>query len=246
MTASRTSRRPAGARPGRIAAAIALAAGLGTTLALTGCSAGQITQTGNQVPAVPGVNAQAGNVALRNLVIAYDGPEGYPAGGDAPLVVRLFNTGTTTVTLVGVTAERATSVTLVGTPVVVTTTQPPPPPTETAAATAAPTGSPEVTATASPEPTPTIPPTTQPPGVPVSVAIPPGSFVLLVPGQGDAGFLRLNGLTQAIAPGESVRVTFSFSDGTSTTLDVPLAPPLGTVPRATPVVAPEHAQAEHS
>lgn len=35
--------------------------------ALTGCSAGQISQTSVQEPAVNGVNAQAGDIALRNV-----------------------------------------------------------------------------------------------------------------------------------------------------------------------------------
>jgi hypothetical protein len=250
VTASRTSRHTGAirARTRRIVAA-GLVAGLGATLALTACSAGQITQTSTQVAPVQGNNADAGDIALRNLVIAYNGPAGYPAGGDAPLVVRLFNNSATPVTLVGVSAEKAVSVTLVGTPEVVRPTETPTPtsaaPTVTTTApgeaTATPTGSPTATAT----PTPTVAPTTQPPGVPVSVVIPAQSFVLLVPGQGDSGFLRLNGLTEAIAPGESVVVTFTFSDGTSATVPVPLAPPTDEVPRATPVVEPEHVQPGH-
>ncbi|ABK70164.1 hypothetical protein [Mycolicibacterium smegmatis] len=41
--------------------------GLATAVALTACSAGQISQTTTQEPAVNGVNAQAGQVSLRNV-----------------------------------------------------------------------------------------------------------------------------------------------------------------------------------
>jgi copper(I)-binding protein len=230
VTPSRTSRN----RTRRLVAT-AVAAGLGAAAALSGCSAGQLTQTATQVPPVPGINADAGQVALRNLVIAYPGPAGYPAGADAPLIVRLFNNGLTPITLTGVSADKAASVTLVGTPEVVTTTEPPPPPT----ATPGPTGSPEPTTTVTPTASPT--PTTEAPSTPVSIAIPPQGFVLLVPGQA-SGHLRLNRLTEAIVPGESVAVTFTFSDGTKATLPVPLAPPTHEIPRGTPVVEPEHAQ----
>jgi copper(I)-binding protein len=43
------------------------ACGLVTAIALTGCSAGQVSQTATQEPAVNGVNATVGEVALRNI-----------------------------------------------------------------------------------------------------------------------------------------------------------------------------------
>jgi copper(I)-binding protein len=246
VTASRTSRRP-GDRPRtpRLALA-AVATGVGAVLALAGCSAGQITQTATQVAPVVGISGDAGDIALRNLVIEYNGPEGYAAGSDAPLVVRLFNNGLEPVTLVGVSADKAEAVILTGSPTVVTPTEPPtqppspeptaspeasPSPTDTEAPTATP------TATATPTPTPQ-----RPTAEPVSVTIPPQSYVLLVPGQGENGHLVLVGLTEAIIPGESVNVTFTFDNGTSVVLPVPLAPPVHEVPRATPVVDPGHGE----
>lgn len=75
----------------------ALAAGL----LLAGCSAGQIAETARKAPSVQGVNADAqlrdddgrivGSVAVRDVMVAYDGPEGYERGGAAPLEVRIFN-----------------------------------------------------------------------------------------------------------------------------------------------------------
>ncbi|MGV0744287.1 hypothetical protein [Mycolicibacterium sp. XJ870] len=43
------------------------ACGLAAAVALTGCGAGQVSQTATQEPAVNGVNAQAGQVSLRNV-----------------------------------------------------------------------------------------------------------------------------------------------------------------------------------
>ena len=232
MTASR--------RPTRLVIA-GIAVGIGTALALAGCSSGMITQTAEQTAPVPGANAQAGQISLRNLVIEYSGPAGYPAGGNAALVVRLFNDGASPVTLVGVTTDKADSVQLLGTPEVLTPVETPPPAATTSPATQSP--APEGSATESPSPTATASPTaTTRPAAPISVTIPAQGYALLVPGQGTQGYLQLTGLTEPVAPGYQVEVTFTFSDGTSATVPVPLAPPTGIVPRATPVVEPEHAE----
>ena len=106
MSARRTSR----------VVTYALVAGACAALALAGCSAGQLTQTASQVAAVPGANVTVGSIALRDLKIQYNGPEGYRPGDDAPLAVRIFNDGTEPVTLTGVTADKAEAVTLVGGP----------------------------------------------------------------------------------------------------------------------------------
>jgi hypothetical protein len=116
VTASRSSRR-ARLCAALVTGAVALVAGL----ALASCSAGQITQTSSQVAAGPGANANLGPVALRDLLIAYNAPDGYPQGGSAPLIVRIFNNGEKPVTLVTATAEGAAEkVLLVGGPVMPT------------------------------------------------------------------------------------------------------------------------------
>jgi copper(I)-binding protein len=241
VSASPTRRRPRSLlRPRPRLALAAVAAGVGVVLGLTGCSAGQNAQTSQQTAPVPGANANVGNVALRNLVIQYNGPAGYAAGADAPLIVRLFNDGQTPVTLTGATTDKASSVSLVGVPTIVTPTAPPasavPSPTDTASPPTA-----EGSATATPTPT-ASPTTAAPPPRPVSITIPAQSFVLLVPGEGDAGHLELTGLTEAISPGEFATVTFTFDDGSTAVVQVPLAPPTNPVPRATPVVSPGHGE----
>jgi copper(I)-binding protein len=240
VTVTRTSHQIAAQARGRLVTAL-LAVGAGAVLAVGGCSAGQVTQTSSQVPPVPGTNADAGPISLRNLLVVYNGPQGYPTGSDAPLAVSIFNSSTSSVTLVGVSSDIASSVTLTGTPTVITPTATPTPAQTTASA--QPTGSVattgasgSVTPTGSPTPTATAS-APAPAAAPLSIAIPPQSYVLLLPGQG-GGNLVLHGLTQALAPGESTKVTFTFSNGTTVTLDVPLVPTSAATVTRDPAVVP--------
>jgi hypothetical protein len=245
LTASRSR------RPGRLVT-VALAAGASAVLAvsLVGCSSGLVNQTASQVPPVPGANVDAGSIALRNLVVLYNGTAGYPVGSDAPLVVRLFNNSTRDVTLIGVTAANAASVSLVGSPTVVTsapattaaasTATTTPPATASASVTVSGSTTPESSESESPTTTTSPSATATAPATPVRITIPAQSYVLLVPGQGSQGYLQLNSLTQAIVPGGFTSVTFTFDDGSKVDVDIPLAPPTTEVPRATPVVANEH------
>lgn len=75
----------------RVAQAVGVAAV--AALALTGCSSGQIAETALKRSSVPGVNATTSDrsVGIRNLHIAYNGPEGYQSGASAPLEVSLYN-----------------------------------------------------------------------------------------------------------------------------------------------------------
>lgn len=71
---------------------------IGICLALTGCSAGQNTQTGSQVATVNGANIDVGDIALRNVYLAVD-PE--PTSENAPrpdaeLAFTAINTSDTT------------------------------------------------------------------------------------------------------------------------------------------------------
>jgi copper(I)-binding protein len=79
-------------RPGRRAAAAA-ALVAGSALVLSGCSAGQISQTADQAPAINGNNAQLGQVSLRNVYIVYPNAQEYTnkEGGRAALAFVAVN-----------------------------------------------------------------------------------------------------------------------------------------------------------
>jgi hypothetical protein len=108
-TESRTAARGTARAGARWAAALAVAG-----LALTGCGAGQVTQTDRKTPAVDGVHVDAGPLALRDMHVDFSDPGGYPEGGTAPLRVWIANEGEETVVLEGVTSPDAEVVTLVG------------------------------------------------------------------------------------------------------------------------------------
>ncbi|MDQ3988118.1 MAG: hypothetical protein M3291_02770 [Actinomycetota bacterium] len=91
--------------------------GITTALSLSGCAAGQITQTDAQVAAVNGASDDIGPIALRDAVLAYPGGEevfGYAAGDDAPLLVTIVNSGTQTDELVSVSTPAASRVLVAG------------------------------------------------------------------------------------------------------------------------------------
>ncbi|MEU4411943.1 hypothetical protein AB0G00_08655 [Nocardia salmonicida] len=69
-------------------AALAAAAGI----ALTGCSAGQITQTSSQEAAINGNHAEVGEIALRNVHIVYPEADAeHDKGGKAKLSLSIIN-----------------------------------------------------------------------------------------------------------------------------------------------------------
>lgn len=82
-------------RPRRARLATALvAAAAGAALALTGCSAGQVTQTSVQAAAVNGANITSGHIALRNVhVILPEGDSEFAleSGGTAELSFFIVN-----------------------------------------------------------------------------------------------------------------------------------------------------------
>jgi hypothetical protein len=236
-----------------------LLAGAATTgLLMSGCGAGQIAETANVQPAVPGVNVQTsdGLFKVRNAVVEYLDPLGYPSGGDAPLAVALYNDSDRPVT-VTVTTDSAEAVVLVD-----ATATPAPTPSPTTAASpdaspdpaGTPTGEPPATPTAEPSPeasgrpdpsaspgqpaspdptgsaSPVDPasPAAPPADTPTRIEVPAGGYVLLSREAGS--FLQLAGLDTALAPGRSVNLTFEVN-GERLATPVPVAVPLSPAPR---------------
>lgn len=220
-----------------------LLAGVATaSMLLSGCSAGQVAETARKVPSLGGVNAQSENGAykVRNVSVDYLSPEGYPAGGTAPLTVALFNDSVDPVT-VTISSDSADSVTLGG-----EIAERPGPDSSPSAAPETPGAaspdaqspgadpSPSLTgpgATASPvTPSPSQPATAT---GPASVEIPAYGYVSLT--QESGNFVQLAGLKQAVRPGDTVTVTFDFGNGQVVTAVVPVATPLSPAPRHSPV-----------
>jgi hypothetical protein len=213
----------------RVRTGAALVVAVAALAAASACSSGLITQTSNQVAAVPGANAYAyagdgGEAALLGVMIAYNGPQGYPVGANAPLIVRIFNNGHTTVKLVSASAPGAAA------RVEKVTDNASPPVEQTPDPSADPSASP------APSEEPTQPPAAGSENLDIEVA--PSAYSLLVPGTG--AYLQLTDLTAALTPGATVRVTFELEIGaqkTSVEMTVPIAPPQTAAPRVSGDVA---------
>ena len=92
---------------------------LAAAITLSGCAAGQISQTADQVAAIDGANGTSGNIGVRNALLAMPTgvatDTGYAKGTDAPLELWVSNASIDTYTLSGVTSSAASSVQISGT-----------------------------------------------------------------------------------------------------------------------------------
>lgn len=235
---------PAARRRTVLGAALLASAALGVGL-LSGCSAGQITQTDTQVAAVPGISAQSadGQLALRDGVVAYS--DGYKPGSVVPIEVRLFNNAKQSVKLTGVTAGSAGTVVLVGGPAAAAAPAAPAvtsaaPPAASKPASSSPSTSTSTSASKSPTPAPTQAAVGS---SKIGVEIPVGGFVSL--SQSTKTYLAVEKLTGELLPGAAlsdVTLTFTYADGSTTTINVPELPmtvPLSPLPKPSPVVGHE-------
>ncbi|MDG4794322.1 hypothetical protein [Micromonospora sp. WMMD1082] len=228
MTRSiRGSRRAAMLLPG-----IAAAAGL----LLSGCGAGQISETANKVPSIQGANLQGGNgkYGVRSALIAYPGVEGYRAGDDAVLNLVFYNDSPDPVT-VTVTSPDAREVVL--TTVAAATSPSPtgsPSPTASPSPEESPEASPSPDDSPSPDESPSPSPTESPTAGPARVVIPPQSYVQLNT-EGEQ-VLQLLGLNEAVLAGQNITLTFDFGGGDTVTSAAPIAVPLTPAPQPSPII----------
>ncbi|MBO0856207.1 MAG: hypothetical protein J2P18_20850 [Nocardia sp.] len=177
-------------------AAIAVAAlAAGATLALSGCSAGQLSQTASQVPAINGNSATVGPVALRDVRILGTTTANYSnaKGGKAVLGFSAVNQGSDQ-------PDQLVSVTTDLGQVTVTPNNPQLAPGVTLLS-AGPNGGDQAAAgsTATPTATPTATAT--------------GAHPVLV---------EISGLTKDVQPGLTYGVTFNFQHAGSVQVQVPV------------------------
>ncbi|GAA2375727.1 hypothetical protein [Dactylosporangium salmoneum] len=231
-------------------AALLASAALGVGL-LSACGSGQITQTDEQVAAVPGVSANStdGMIALRDGVVAY--ADQYKPGSTVPINVRLFNNSTQAVKLTGATSDNGTFVLVGGTKAAAAAASPSPSSTPSATPTGSKKPSPGASGSASASaadeseapsaaPAPTSAGSTE-----ISVPIPVAGIVVLSHDSGT--YLAVDKLTGAplLAGGslKNVKFTFTYADGKTTTIvlpNLPMTPPLTPLPKPSPVVKNEN------
>jgi hypothetical protein len=231
---------------------LVLVAGLAaaTAVAFAGCSAGQVAETSLKQPSNQGLNEENSNntVAIRNLVVSYNGPEGYPAGASAPLEVNLYNRTSQPVTVL--VSSRPPDAALgkevvYGTNVVLVGGQPSTP----SSAIAEPSGSPVAAVpetsngpsgsveapSASPSssgesPSPNASASTGQGARPARIVLSPLGYASFLPG--DAQSLQVQGLSAQLRPGMSVNLIFEFSNGAAPlTVQAAVGIPMSPAPR---------------
>jgi copper(I)-binding protein len=213
------------------------ASGLALTAVLgaAGCSAGQITQTDSQLPAVIGASAQSGPIAVRDAKLAFPHEGFYAAGDDAPLILSIINTAAADDELLEVSSPFATEVKLTGDKLVPGTAAlavgKPGEEAKGKAEHAEPTGtahptseSAHPTSGAAHATTPAHPGTTgpAPTSVPTTSAAPTSKAKTV----GTCEII-LSGLKEKLHPGRSIPVTFVFAKAGTITIELPFAAPSG-------------------
>ncbi|MEU6187058.1 hypothetical protein [Nocardia sp. NPDC047038] len=212
---------PKGARR-RMVTVAALAAG--AAIALSGCGAGQIAQTAEQVAAVNGNHADVGRIALRNVHIVYPS-EGTAynnaKGGKALIALSIINNGesvpdeltsiTTDLGTVKITPASGKSVVeLAPQQTVVAASQPVKREAASTTTSAAPTTSAGAPTSAPRSAAPTT--TAESHGSPAAAEDPEANPILI----------EITGLTKDIAPGLTYNVSFNFKQNGTVQVQVPV------------------------
>ncbi|QGN46501.1 hypothetical protein GKC29_06405 [Micromonospora sp. WMMC415] len=200
-----------------------------TGLLLSGCGAGQIAETAIKEPSIQGVNLEAANgeYAVRGLLVAFPGVDGYEAGDNAILNVVIYNDSPDPVT-VTVTTESAREVVITGAAAAAQATASP-----SVIPSAAPSGTPSPQE-GSPSPDASPSPTAAPAGRPARIEIPPLSYVQLNT-EGEQ-VLQLIGLDESLRSGQNVFVTFDFGNGVTINGPAPVAVPLTPAAPPSPII----------
>jgi periplasmic copper chaperone A len=87
---------------------------LAAALTVSGCAAGKVSQTADQVSSVDGGVGNVGSIGIRNALLATPAAGSYPKGADAPVLLWLTNSGLSSDTLSSVSSTAATSVEIGG------------------------------------------------------------------------------------------------------------------------------------
>jgi copper(I)-binding protein len=217
-------------RPLRVVPVAILAA----TLGLTGCSAGQVTQTDSIPPAVNGNLGQVGTILLRDALIAYPAEGKYSKDGSAPLVLSIVNIGPDDDELTDVSSPAATDFEMIGNPKV---------PSGMALIVVAPEKDDEAGhGTSSEAPTTTTTPGGETTGAGATTTTTPGddtsettTTTTTESSESQAGkettevvgriSILLSKLRSGLPVGKTVPVTFTFARAGQITLDLPIANP---------------------
>ncbi|MEU2350746.1 copper chaperone PCu(A)C [Modestobacter sp. NPDC049651] len=174
-------------------------------VALSACSAGQVSQTATQQRAKNGGEAAVGNITVREARLAYPSTGSYPAGADAQLLAGLVNAGDEDDVLTDVSGDDFSSATITPAPAGAAAT----------ATGAVPTGQ-------------TAPPPSVSGG---ELTVPADGNVYL---GGNGAVVTLNGLTKELTVGQHITLTLTFERAGSVDVTTLVSTPTRGLPRETP------------
>jgi hypothetical protein len=244
---------------GTIRAAQVAGAATVAMLALAGCSAGQTAETSLLQTPISGLNTASpdGGLLVRNLQVVYKDPTGYPANGSAPLELSLYNQTQQEITVTISSQAQQTVTEGIVSAQQVGLTGPAPVPSSSIAS------NPPGGGDTSPSSPPSVgtsaevsPPASAPSALPTdTAAAPPAAALqpakLTIPALGSVSFLPgdktsviASGLTNKLAPGNSLALTFqSSTSATPFSVLAPVAIPLSPASRA-PGIPDENSEPE--
>jgi copper(I)-binding protein len=219
-------------------------------VALSACSAGQITQTGTQVRDKAGAQAQVGDISIREATLAYPTGGSYSSGDDAALEMAIANNGSQDDTLTKVSGTGFSSAVFTAVPTSSATGTPTGTTASGTTAGSSPTGAPTTTASSttasstgasSTGASSTGAATSTPAGstsasgsasasagtsasssaAPTELPIPAGGTVFV----GQDAHITLTGLDSSLTTGQYVTVVLTFAKAGEVTLKVTVANP---------------------
>jgi len=198
-------------------------------LALAGCSAGQTAETSLLQAPVSGLNTASpdGGLLIRNLQVAFGDSAGYPANSTAPIQLSLFNQTEQPLT-VTISSQAQTTVT----DGIVSAQQ------------VGLSGSPSGSASPAPAPSDSASPAdagAAPALQPAKITIDPLGSASFLPGGSQT--LQAVGLSNRLAPGNSLALTIQVGTAAPINVLAPIAIPLSPVSRG-PAVEGENAEGE--
>ncbi|MFI9384126.1 hypothetical protein [Kutzneria sp. NPDC052558] len=197
--------------------------GIGAAILVSGCSAGQITQTDTQVPAVNGSMGTVKQIAVRDAQLAFPTAKRFYGRGDnAAVLVTIANSGQASDKLTGVSSPQFGSAQIVGDGTIpgfhaITATATTVAPLPTTTTTSAPATSTSTTGTSTS-------------GTSTSTSTATSTSVTATTSTSAADLpigtirIQLIGLNvDKIQPGQTVQVTFTFASAGDLTLTLPIA-----------------------
>jgi copper(I)-binding protein len=192
---------------------------------LSACSAGQTAQTGLEQRDKTGGRAQVGDLAIREVTLAYPDGGSYASGSDAELQIAIANDGGQDDTLTGISGDGFSGAVFTDATSAAALTAAPP--STSAAAPAAATGTPLPSGvTTSPGPagsaTSAAPPAPVVAPAPTELAIPAGQTVFVGTG---TDHITLTGLQSPLMTGQYVTLTLHFQKAGDVTLKATVANP---------------------